>query len=105
MQRDALYLALTRSALKWGVPFEVLMLNVLLSFSAGVFLQAPTIWRSPIMFWLMGVPIHFALRELTGWDYHWFRTMKLEALSLRVAALTVLPTSLPRRFQDIPSSV
>jgi len=46
-----LYLALTRLALTWGVPFEVLALNVMVTFAAGLELSVPTIWRSPGLFW------------------------------------------------------
>ena len=46
--REMLYLALTRPALTWGVPFEALALNVMVTFAAGLELSAPTILRSPI---------------------------------------------------------
>ena len=69
-----LFLALCRPALTWGVPFEAVALNVMVTFSAGLELSAPTIWRSPILFWAAAVPIHMVLQRLTSWDYHWFRT-------------------------------
>ena len=76
-----LYLALTRPALTWGVPFEALALNVMVTFAAGLELSAPTIWRSPVLFWAAAIPIHIGLRRLTSWDYHWFRTVRLWALT------------------------
>ncbi len=105
LRQDPLFLALTRPALTWGVPFEALMLNVLICFSAGVFLQAPTFWRSPFMFWAAFVPIHLALRELTGWDYHWFRAIKLEALTVSSTSFEALPITPPRHPREVPSSV
>ena len=39
--REILYLALTRPALTWGVPFEALALNVMVTFAAGLELSAP----------------------------------------------------------------
>ncbi len=105
MQRDILFLALTRPALKWGVPIEALMLNVTITAVAGVELQSPVWWRSPIMFWLMGIPVHYGLRMLTGWDYHWCRTLRLELMTVTMRTLECLSTSPPRRPEEIPSSV
>ena len=62
--REMLYLALTRPALTWGVPFEALALNVMVTFAAGLELSAPTIWRSPVLFWAAAIPIHIGLRRL-----------------------------------------
>ena len=64
-----------------GVPFEALALNVMINFAAGLELSAPTIWRSPVLFWAAAIPIHIGLRRLTSWDYHWFRTVRLWALT------------------------
>jgi hypothetical protein len=64
--REMLYLALTRPALTWGVPFEALALNVMVTFAAGLELSAPTVWRSPVLFWAAAVPIHLGLRRLTS---------------------------------------
>lgn len=105
LRQDQLFLALTRPALTWGVPFEALVINVLICFSAGVFLRAPTFWRAPFWFWLAFIPIHLALRELTAWDYHWFRTLRLEAQTLVIVVLEILPTTLPRSAQTVPSCV
>ena len=57
---EILFVSLTRPALTWGVPFEGLAANVMVMFAAGLELSAPTIWRSPFMFWAMAVPIHMA---------------------------------------------
>jgi len=42
-----LYLALTRPALTWGVPFEVLALNAMVTFAAGLELSVPTRASAP----------------------------------------------------------
>lgn len=89
--RDILYLALTRPALKWGCPVEGVFLNILVCFLAGTFLQAPTIWRSPMMFWLAVVPIHFVMQRRTARDYHWARTLRLWLLSAAHPTLYSLP--------------
>jgi type IV secretion system protein VirB3 len=103
---EILFLALTRPTLVWGVPFEGLAANVFLTFCAGVFLQAPTVWRSPMMFWLLGIPIHLGMQKLTSWDYHWFRTVRLWALTTGTGRTTLesLPTQRPRSAKGVPSS-
>jgi Type IV secretory pathway, VirB3-like protein len=45
--REMLYLALTRPALTWGVPFEVLGLNAMVTFAAGLELSVPTRASAP----------------------------------------------------------
>jgi hypothetical protein len=45
--REMLYLALTRPALTWGVPFEVLALNAMVTFAAGLELSVPTRASAP----------------------------------------------------------
>ena len=105
LQREILFLALTRPALTWGVPFEALAANIMLSFFAGAELSAPTIWRSPMMFWAMSIPIHLALRQLTAWDYHWCRAIRLWALTLGRPSLESISWETPRHYREVPSSV
>jgi hypothetical protein len=45
--REMLYLALTRPALTWGAPFEVLALNAMVTFAAGLELSVPTRASAP----------------------------------------------------------
>ena len=103
--REILYLALTRPALTWGVPFEALALNVMVTFAAGLELSAPTVWRSPVLFWAATVPIHLGLRRLTSWDCHWFRTLRLWGLAA-VAGHTLesVPTEKPLSGREVASS-
>jgi type IV secretory pathway VirB3-like protein len=104
--REMLYLALTRPALTWGVPFEALALNVMVTFAAGLEFSAPTIWRSPVLFWAAAIPIHMGLRRLTSWDYHWFRTVRLWALTVCTGCRTLdsLPTQPARSGREVASS-
>jgi type IV secretory pathway VirB3-like protein len=103
---EILYLALTRPTLVWGVPFEGLALNVFVTFFGGIEFQAPTLWRSPLMFWLTAIPIHLAMQRLTSWDYHWFRTIRLWALTMgtRRATLESMPTQPARTARECSSS-
>jgi type IV secretory pathway VirB3-like protein len=103
---EVLFLALCRPALTWGVPFEAVALNVMVTFAAGLELSAPTIWRSPILFWAAGVPIHMVLQRLTSWDYHWFRTVRLRVLTVCAgrATLESLPTQRARSGREVASS-
>jgi type IV secretory pathway VirB3-like protein len=105
MLKEILFLALCRPALVFGVPFEALGLNVFCCFLAGAYLAAPTIWRSPIVFWLAAVPIHFALRQLTSYDYHWARTARLWVMGLSCRVLYSLPSRRPRSAGEVASSV
>jgi type IV secretory pathway VirB3-like protein len=103
---EVLFLALCRPALTWGVPFEALALNVMVTFAAGLELSAPTLWRSPILFWAAAVPIHLVLQRLTSWDYHWFRTVRLWVLTVWAGRTTLesLPTVPARSGREVPSS-
>ncbi len=103
---EMLFVALTRPALVWGVPFEGAAINVLCTFAAGLELSGPTIWRSPIMFWLAAVPIHMIMQRLTSYDFHWFRTIRIWALSTGTGRTTLesLPTRRPRSGREVASS-
>src|ERR1700731_3326093 len=104
MPRETLFIALTRPALTWGVPFEALIVNILIPFAAGVELQGPG-WRMPYLFWLAGVPVYLVLRELTSWDPLWFHTIKISIITARIRSLEALPPWVPRSAEEIESSV
>ncbi len=104
-ERDILYLALTRPALTWGVPIEALAINVMICFVAGAELSGPTIWRSPMMFWALCIPIHFGLRRLTSWDYHWARTVRLWVECVMFPAIYSLPVAPAKSHREVSSSV
>jgi type IV secretory pathway VirB3-like protein len=100
------FLALTRPSLVRGVPVECLAANVLVTFLSGLWLSAPTIWRSPIMFWLAGIPIHVICQRLTSRDWHWARTFRLWSMTVGTGrtVLHSLPTQPPTKAGDIPTS-
>lgn len=79
-EREILYLALTRPALTYGVPVEAFWVNVFGVFILGAYLSGPSIWRCPLLFWLMAIPVHLLMRELTALDYHWCRMLRLRLL-------------------------
>jgi type IV secretory pathway VirB3-like protein len=104
---EVLFLALTRPALVFGVPIEAFALNASVTLLAGMILSAPTLWRSPFMFWLAGIPVHFLLQRITSWDFHGFRTIRLwlETAGTGRTILYALSSIPPRTAKEIPSSV
>jgi len=68
-----LFVALTKPPTKWGVPFDGFVAN-------GIITSAVTVLiiHSPPGF-LLGVVIHFGLRELCRVDPHFFRKWRLFA--------------------------
>jgi len=84
---------------------EAFVLNFLLWLGAGAELQAPTWWRCPLWFWLMSLPTHLAMRELTGWDYHWCRTLLLGFMTLGRRVLFAMPNRAAHSGSEIASSV
>lgn len=103
---EVLFLALCRPSVVWGVPLEGLAINVMVVFFAGLELSGPTVWRSPFMFWAAGVPIHMIMQRLTSFDYHWFRTIRIWALTTGTGRTTLesLPTQRARSAMECASS-
>lgn len=64
---DTLYVAMTRPALRWGVPLEGVIINVAFT----VMVTCVFIGRPPGF--AIGFVIHFVLREMTRRDPHFFR--------------------------------
>lgn len=103
---ETCYLALQRPALKWGVPVVGLWINVPVTFFVGAELMVPGVWyRTPMMFWLLGIPIHFIMKRLTAWDYHWAHILPRWMYCLTMPALLALSLQRTRSGKDIPSSV
>lgn len=106
VRQSTLFLALTRPALKWGVPVEAFWTNVLGTYYFGAFFQSPTtFWRCPLMLWLIGIPVHVILRELTAFDYHWATTLRLQLESSFLWRLTSAPQPVGHAHREIPTSV
>lgn len=70
MQKDILFLALTRPPMILGVPFEGFCVNFLGSFFVGL-------WGSNPFYWLIGVFLHFPLQAIASQDHNCFRIMRL----------------------------
>jgi type IV secretory pathway VirB3-like protein len=69
-QQDTLFLILTRPPLRWGVPFEALVCNGVLTFFIGLWLGNP-------LFWSVGLIIHFPMRIIASKDHNFFRIYRL----------------------------
>lgn len=104
---DPLFLACTRPAMRYGVPHEGFMLNVLGSFFFGLVMGSP-------LYWGVFVVLHFPMRALTNWDHNFFRVLRLWAATKGAgmgadlyggSALAPLPSSRARKGSEIPSSV
>jgi type IV secretion system protein VirB3 len=68
---DTLFVACTRPAMKWGVPFEGFIMNAVVTSVVTVF-----IIHQPPGF-LLAVVVHLALRELSRTDPHFFHRWRL----------------------------
>lgn len=68
---DTLFVAMTRPETKWGVPWDGIRANAAFTMIVTVFIV-----HSPPGF-LLGVGVHFALRELCRVDPHFFYRWKL----------------------------
>jgi type IV secretion system protein VirB3 len=81
LTRDTLFLALTRPPMKWGVPYEGFVCNVVISFIAGLWLGSP-------LYWLICVVIHLPMRALTSMDHNFFRVRRLQMQTKGAAVAT-----------------
>lgn len=68
--RDTLFLALTRPPMKWGVPYEGFVCNVVGSFLIGLWLGSP-------LYWPICILVHFPMRALASHDHNFFRVRRL----------------------------
>ncbi len=105
--RESLLLALTRPALFMGVPAEAAALNFFVTFFSGALLSGHTIWRSPFVFWLAGIPVHLTMRRMVSCDFYAFRTAWLWLITFGagVTTLDCLPTRRPTSGKGWASSV
>lgn len=71
LTRDTLFLALTRPPMKWGVPYEGFVCNVVGSFLIGLWLGSP-------LYWPICVIIHLPMRALASLDHNFFRVRRLQ---------------------------
>jgi len=71
LNHDTLFLALTRPPMKWGVPYEGFVCNVVGSFLIGLWLGSP-------LYWPICLIIHVPMRALTSLDHNFFRVRRLQ---------------------------
>ena len=71
LTRDTLFLALTRPPMKWGVPYEGFICNVVGSFFVGLWLGSP-------LYWPVCIIIHLPMRALASADHNFFRVRRLQ---------------------------
>ncbi len=91
--------------MKMGVPFEALIINVMISFFAGLWLGSP-------LYWLIGVAIHFPMRVIASKDHNFFRVHRLWFITKSEAVRSSLwggsmvsPLPMGRGAKDTPTSV
>ena len=71
IEKDTLFLALTRQAMtRLGVPFEALLVNMMLSFFVGLWLDNP-------FYWIICIAIHLPMRVIASKDHNFFRIGRL----------------------------
>lgn len=94
---DTLFVAMTRPTVKWGVPFEGFVANAILTGGVTV-----GIVHSPPGF-LIGVCVHFALREICRINPHFFHQANLyQATKMRSLTKHIWGGS---RLQPSPTQV
>lgn len=82
---DILFVACTRPPLKWGVPWTGFRLNCVITL-----IFATVVWGSPLGF-LLGVGVHFGLRELVRIDPHFFGKWVLWSKTKAVSTVSIEP--------------
>ncbi len=106
-----LYLAITRPAMKLGVPVEGLCLNLLLGYLAFLWVaHANPITLRGVVCILMLPIVHFTMRLLVSIDHNLFRIIRLAAetrgLQVRgVSVLWAMPWRLLSKAKDQASAV
>jgi type IV secretion system protein VirB3 len=70
LTRDTLFLALTRPAMKWGVPWEGFYINTVGTVFGGMILGSPLYWAA----WPV---IHLVMRAAVARDHNRFRIWRL----------------------------
>lgn len=104
---DILFLAVTQPTMKYGVPYEGFMANVLITFVFGMVMGSP-------LWWAAGFGVHWPMRLLTSRDHNVFRVLSLwmqtKAASTGrdtkgCSSFAPISSVKPRRSEEIPFSV
>ena len=70
IEKNTLFLALTRPPMKFGVPFEGFLANIIISFFVGLWLDNP-------FYWAVCIVVHFPMRVLASLDHNFFQLGKM----------------------------
>lgn len=99
--RDTLYLACTRPAMKWGVPYEGFALNVGATWIGGMVAGSP-------LYWALGVVVHVLMKPMADKNPNFFRELRMwfDTKGANAGAvLWALPPEPPRRPRDLATCV
>jgi type IV secretion system protein VirB3 len=106
-ERETLFVAITRPAMKFGVPFEAFVMNFVLSFFVGL-------WGDNPFYWLICIVIHFPMRIIASDDHNFFRVWRLWLMTKGSSVggdrwggsmLSPLPDRPGRSVKELASSV
>lgn len=98
---DPLFLAVTRPAMKWGVPMEGYFLNLFGTFIFGMVMGSP-------LWWGLFFVVHLPMRALANRDPTFFRELRLwlETKGSNIhGALAAMPNRRPTRAEELASAV
>lgn len=98
---DTLFVAATRPAMKFGVPYEGFMLNVGIVTFGGMFAGSP-------LWWALGVPVHFVMRFQAARNPGFFRELRMwfETKGANAGGrLWALPDRPARKGEELPSAI
>lgn len=93
MDKDMLFLAITRPATKWGVPAEGFIINCLGSFLLYLWVAHANIASvRGVITIAAGPAIHFVMRALMSIDHNMFRIVRLAAITrgVQISGVSVL---------------
>ena len=69
VRHDTLFLAVTRPAMKWGVPYAGFQINLMGGAVIGMIAGSPLWW---LVIW---PPVHLAMRAMTARDHNFFNEL------------------------------
>ena len=101
VERDILFLACTRPAMRWGVPMEGWYANLFGTLLFGMVMGSP-------LYWLAMAPIHFPMRALSNQNPNFFREWRVWYAAKAAnsgATVWALPPRAARTAAEFPSSV
>lgn len=98
---DPLFLAVTRPAMKWGVPMEGYFLNLFGTFIFGMVMGSP-------LWWALFFVVHLPMRALANRDPNFFRELRLwlETKGSNIGGvLSAMPIRPAKQAEELSSAV